>query len=117
MTARHDFLPGERVVARGEPMGLPDLTGTVIAPPHAGWAESASVWVRFDPPAAGDGHIHHSLLRRMTAEEAAALAAVRRCRACGCTDEYGCPEGCWWVAADLCSSCRGAEGGDDDAVR
>lgn len=27
------------------------------------------------------------------------------CRVCGCTDEYGCPEGCWWVEPDLCSSC------------
>lgn len=32
------------------------------------------------------------------------------CRVCGCTDLYGCPEGCWWVEPDLCSSCAGAEG-------
>jgi len=30
------------------------------------------------------------------------------CRVCGCTDEHGCPEGCWWVEPDLCSSCAGA---------
>lgn len=42
---------------------------------------------------------------------AAALEAIeersrpRRCRVCGCTDEFGCPEGCWWVEEDLCSSC------------
>jgi hypothetical protein len=28
------------------------------------------------------------------------------CRVCGCTDECGCPEGCWWVEPDLCSSCE-----------
>jgi len=31
------------------------------------------------------------------------------CRVCGCTDEYGCPEGCWWVEPDLCSSCAGKD--------
>jgi len=34
---------------------------------------------------------------------------VRRCRVCGCTDTHSCPEGCWWVEEDLCSSCVGAE--------
>jgi len=24
------------------------------------------------------------------------------CRVCGCTDQYGCPEGCYWVEPDLC---------------
>ena len=32
--------------------------------------------------------------------------ALRRCRSCGCTDERGCPGGCWWVASDLCSECQ-----------
>lgn len=27
------------------------------------------------------------------------------CRVCGCTDENGCPEGCYWIEADLCSQC------------
>lgn len=27
------------------------------------------------------------------------------CRECGCTDDYGCPEGCSWVEPDLCSAC------------
>ena len=31
--------------------------------------------------------------------------AVRRCAVCGCTDERACPGSCWWVAADLCSTC------------
>ena len=29
------------------------------------------------------------------------------CRRCACTDDYACPEGCVWVAADLCSACGG----------
>lgn len=27
------------------------------------------------------------------------------CRACGCTQEDGCPEGCGWAAEDLCTAC------------
>lgn len=30
---------------------------------------------------------------------------VRACRVCGCTEERGCPEICWWVGPNLCSSC------------
>jgi len=29
----------------------------------------------------------------------------RECRVCGCTDDWACPEGCWWVEEDLCSAC------------
>ncbi|MGV0976384.1 MAG: Mov34/MPN/PAD-1 family protein [Azonexus sp.] len=29
----------------------------------------------------------------------------RTCRVCGCTDEHGCANGCFWVADDLCSNC------------
>ena len=29
----------------------------------------------------------------------------RVCRVCGCWEYDGCPEGCWWVEPDLCSSC------------
>lgn len=32
----------------------------------------------------------------------------RTCRECGCTDERGCPGGCWWVLPDVCSSCAAA---------
>ncbi len=32
-----------------------------------------------------------------------------RCRECGCTDAHGCPEGCYWVEADLCSQCAGEQ--------
>ena len=31
---------------------------------------------------------------------------VRTCKGCGCTDDYGCDGGCWWVAEDLCSECQ-----------
>lgn len=27
------------------------------------------------------------------------------CRVCGCTEHTPCEDGCWWVEADLCSSC------------
>lgn len=29
----------------------------------------------------------------------------RRCRACGCTQNRACPEGCSWTEPDLCSAC------------
>jgi hypothetical protein len=29
----------------------------------------------------------------------------RVCRECGCCDVIACPDGCWWVQADLCSAC------------
>lgn len=32
-------------------------------------------------------------------------AGSSQCRACGCTDHYGCTPRCWWVEPDLCSSC------------
>ncbi len=31
--------------------------------------------------------------------------ANQSCHCCGCTDEEGCLEGCYWVAPRLCSSC------------
>jgi len=34
---------------------------------------------------------------------------VAYCHVCGCTEEAGCEDGCWWVADDLCSSCQGEE--------
>lgn len=40
--------------------------------------------------------------------EEAPAEAMRTCRGCGCTDEWGCDNGCWWVEADLCSNCVGA---------
>lgn len=30
----------------------------------------------------------------------------RRCRICGCTQFNACPGGCWWVADDLCNTCK-----------
>lgn len=29
----------------------------------------------------------------------------RRCKYCGCTDRRACPDGCCWVAKDVCSAC------------
>lgn len=31
------------------------------------------------------------------------------CRGCGCTDEAGCPGGCWWAGQGLCSHCEHSE--------
>lgn len=45
---------------------------------------------------------------RQNPEQYAAVAGERTCRVCGCTDAWGCPEGCYWVEDDLCSSCDGA---------
>lgn len=37
---------------------------------------------------------------------------VPHCRVCGCTDDDGCPDGCWWVddprGGNLCSQCVGS---------
>lgn len=30
------------------------------------------------------------------------------CRGCGCTDEFACPGGCFWIAPGLCSACAAA---------
>jgi hypothetical protein len=35
-----------------------------------------------------------------------AVLGIRACRLCGCTETSACVEGCQWIAADLCSSCR-----------
>lgn len=32
-----------------------------------------------------------------------------RCRVCGCTDQYACIGGCYWIEPDLCSSCAPKE--------
>lgn len=45
-----------------------------------------------------------------TLVEALRLAAnpISTCRVCGCTDDHACEGGCWWVEADLCSTCAAA---------
>lgn len=30
---------------------------------------------------------------------------LKKCRVCGCTDDFACPGGCYWVEEDLCSEC------------
>lgn len=43
------------------------------------------------------------------------------CRACGCTENYGCdlPRGCFWVEEDLCSNprCLRQEGYDEEKIQ
>jgi len=43
--------------------------------------------------------------------ETAEMPAAGTCRVCGCTDEYGCDDGCAWADAEhtLCTNCVGAE--------
>ncbi len=33
------------------------------------------------------------------------VVAERKCRVCGCTNQHGCANKCWWVEPDLCSNC------------
>lgn len=47
----------------------------------------------------------------------AAAELERRCRECGCTDEYGCAEGCYWVRDDLCSQCGERDVEDHENAR
>ncbi len=35
----------------------------------------------------------------------ATVLGLRACRACGCTDDWACDEGCSWAEPDLCSGC------------
>jgi hypothetical protein len=45
------------------------------------------------------------LARTGSALTPAPLLDTRICRQCGCSDSLACPDGCWWVEADLCSEC------------
>lgn len=38
-------------------------------------------------------------------EHDAKMTRGRRCRECGCTDNFACDDGCEWVEDDLCSRC------------
>lgn len=40
-----------------------------------------------------------------TPDRPTAIEADRLCRQCGCSDAFGCPGGCHWSEADLCSAC------------
>lgn len=42
--------------------------------------------------------------------------AGTRCRGCGCTATFACPDGCFWVEPDLCSACRRGDPPDMWAV-
>ena len=48
---------------------------------------------------------HDTVIREEHLERVPAGEGIRVCRGCGCTDEWGCDEGCAWVEANLCSSC------------
>jgi len=36
-----------------------------------------------------------------------AYIGLQTCRVCGCTNNYGCGEGCYWIEDNLCSACVG----------
>ena len=58
----------------------------------------------------------HNVERAYMAEllfEAILLAGPRRCKYCYCTDEQGCTPPCWWIAGDVCSSCKEAMFADE----
>ncbi len=42
-------------------------------------------------------------LEQMRLDDAAKGSS--RCRACGCTENFACVGGCYWVEVDLCSGC------------
>lgn len=41
---------------------------------------------------------------------------MRTCRICGCTDDYACPGGCYWVGWSLCSKCASGLYGELERV-
>ncbi|UBV45465.1 hypothetical protein LAJ19_20280 (plasmid) [Deinococcus taeanensis] len=61
-----------------EAQGLIDRTGTLYRPEG-------------DEHATRQAYAHHS--------------GVRACAHCGCSDLWGCPDGCWWTGDAQCSAC------------
>lgn len=47
-----------------------------------------------------------SALLQLVAEDGVAGMLDRKCRICGCTQEFGCEGGGSWAEFDLCSSCN-----------
>lgn len=47
------------------------------------------------------------VLERPPAIETDSIFDPRVCFGCGCTDDYGCDAGCWWIDVDQCSACEG----------
>jgi len=62
------------------------------------WADQASQSCRAWP--CSGPQLVHCVMVMLSRE-----AEGRVCRICGCTDGFGCLEGCSWVEEDLCSSC------------
>jgi hypothetical protein len=52
-----------------------------------------------------------ALIAAFAPDAAAAIAPEQRCRGCGCSESIACEAGCWWVEADLCSSCSAQDAG------
>lgn len=43
--------------------------------------------------------------RAVLAGQGIELVDEPRCRECGCSDSFACPQGCGWAQPDLCSVC------------
>lgn len=96
-------LPGRGVeVEPTEPQRGGQPEGAVVAASSGTASPQASVLVTQDALTA-DNRVRGG--DRETSPRAS--ARVRACRACGCTDDRACPDGCSWVDADLCSACVG----------
>ncbi|GAA5501114.1 hypothetical protein Dxin01_00845 [Deinococcus xinjiangensis] len=57
------------------------------------------------------GYRHGHLAATATTKEArhayAKATGETTCHSCGCTESWGCEDGCWWVSEGLCSACSG----------
>ncbi len=63
-------------------------------------------WVQDEEEAKCDTEKLDMLFHKELPEEDP-LIDFRRCRVCGCTDDYACPGGCYWIEENLCSACAG----------
>lgn len=60
---------------------------------------------QIEAPTAVDDGARLGLTSTMLRDALSSVFEARACRSCGCTDDLACEGGCWWVEADLCSSC------------
>ena len=92
-----------RRLGPGEQRALTHPAGTPVTWSHRGnRAESAPVGSR--------GAVARAL-RDLSLANILRLVEIspetQRCATCGCVQDLGCDDGCWWIAPDRCSSCVG----------
>jgi hypothetical protein len=44
-------------------------------------------------------------LKSALAQYLEATAGEQSCKVCGCTTDFACPQGCYWIEENLCSTC------------